>query len=313
MKVLVAGHTGLVGSAIYENYKALDLEVLGVSSKEADLRDLSACRNVIGDFQPDVLIDAAAKVGGVGANIKSPVDFIEDNVMIQTNLMKTAKEFEIERFVFLGSSCIYPRFAVQPISETSLLTSELEPTNEAYAIAKIAGIVAVNSYFKQFGKRWFSVMPCNLYGENDNFDKKSGHVVASLVSKFCDSVMNNINTVEVWGSGNPRREFMHAEDLPSAILLLLQKHNGGSHFNVGYGEDISIRELVDLIVEITGYKGEVVWNSSQPDGIFRKLLDSSKVREMGWTPSVNLRDGLNRVIQHYFEHRSSLRGVAVDE
>jgi GDP-L-fucose synthase len=288
------------------------MEVLGISSREADLRNYLATKKVIGEFLPDVIIDAAAKVGGVGANIESPVDFLEDNLLIQTNLMQAAKSFEVERFVFLGSSCIYPRNANQPISESALLSSELEPTNKAYAIAKIAGIVAIDSYFQQYNKHWFSVMPCNLYGENDNFDKKSGHVVASLVSKFCDAVLGERKVVEVWGSGNPRREFMYADDLPEAILLLLQKHNGGSHFNVGYGEDISIRNLVSLIVEICGYEGEVVWNSSKPDGIYRKLLDSSRVRELGWRPSVNLKEGLERVIKHYFAFRTSLRGVSPD-
>ena len=309
MKILVAGHTGLVGGALFRYFTSNGFTTHGVSSAEADLRDFNQALNVVEEIRPNLIIDAAAKVGGVGANIKFPVDFLEDNLKIQSNLMSAAHKLNVEKFVFLGSSCIYPRDIPQPIPEQALLSSHLEPTNTAYAIAKISGVVAINSYFQQHQRSWFSVMPCNLYGEQDNFDQESGHVVASLISKFCDAVENGNRVVEVWGSGNPRREFMYAEDLPEAILLLLEAEVGGTHFNVGFGEDISIRELVNLIVEVSGFKGNVVWNSTKPDGIPRKLLDSSRVRNLGWNPKTDLRTGIERVVQHYFDKRPNLRGV----
>lgn len=309
MKVLIAGHTGLVGGALYRYFTSKGFTTYGVSSREADLRDLNQTLNVVEEFRPNLIIDAAAKVGGVGANIKFPVDFLEDNLKIQSNLMGAAHSMDVEKFVFLGSSCIYPRDITQPIPEQALLSSYLEPTNTAYAIAKISGVVAINSYFQQHKRSWFSVMPCNLYGEQDNFDQESGHVVASLISKFCDAVTLGIDEVEVWGSGNPRREFMYADDLPEAIFLLLSENTGGTHFNVGFGEDISIRELVNLIVEVSGFKGKVIWNSTKPDGIHRKLLDSSRVRKLGWNPKTDFRSGIERVIQHYLSNRAALRGV----
>jgi GDP-L-fucose synthase len=267
--VYVAGHRGLVGSAVWRALQARDIDTVGWSSSELDLRDRDATFDALLSARPQVMVMAAARVGGIMANATHPVDFLNDNLRIQTNLFEAAHAADVQRVVFLGSSCIYPKLAPQPIPESALLTGPLEPTNQAYALAKIAGIEAVKSYRAQCGRHWISAMPTNLYGPRDNFDLTFSHVLPAMIRKFheADAV------VTLWGTGTPRREFLHSDDAASAILHLIGHYDGEEHVNVGTGEDISIRDLADLVAEVVGFEGRVEWDASKPDGTPRKLLD----------------------------------------
>jgi len=299
-RVYVAGHSGLAGSAIWAHLESQGYSNLfGIGSGELDLRNNAETIDFVQSIKPEVVVVAAAKVGGIAANNEYPVEHLLDNLKIQNNLMEASHLADVPRLLFLGSSCIYPKFAEQPIKESSLLTGELEPTNDAYAIAKIAGIKLVQSYRKEYGHQWISVMPTNLYGPGDNYDPNSSHVLAALVRRFSEAVRDGANQVAVWGSGSPRREFLHSSDLARGVEFLLQNYDDPQPINIGTGIDISIRELAVMIAEITGFKGEIIWDQSKPDGTPRKLLDISKIRNLGWEPCVGLREGLERTCEEY--------------
>lgn len=303
MKVLVAGSTGLAGSAIVRKFSNLGAEVVGVNSSIVDLTQRRKTFEFLQDIRPDVVIDAAAKVGGIGANDTLPVDFLSVNLQIQTNLMDASHQSGVDKFIFLGSSCIYPRECSQPIKEEYLMTGTLERTNSAYAVAKIAGIELINSYRKQYNRRWISVMPTNLYGPKDNFDLNTSHVLPALVNRFVTACETGAKVVTLWGSGKPRREFLHVDDLASALVLLLEKYDEGQHINVGTGVDIPIAQLAKLIAELAGFKGEITWDSSKPDGTPRKVLDVSRISHMGWHPQITLEQGIEEVIRDFVSNR----------
>lgn len=298
--VYVAGHHGLVGSAVWRRLQQLGVQTVGWSSGEVDLRDRDATFQAVFDSRPDVVVVAAAKVGGILANSIHPVEFLNDNLRIQTNLFEAAHAAGVDRLIFLGSSCIYPRLAPQPIQESALLTGPLEPTNQAYALAKIAGIEAVRSYRRQYGRRWICAMPTNLYGPGDNFDLHSSHVLPALIRKLSEAD----DTVTLWGTGSVRREFLHSDDAATAILHLLEFYDGDEHVNVGVGQDITIRELAHLVAEVVGFHGEITWDSSRPDGAPRKLLDVSRLFETGWRPQIALRDGIADTYAWFADSRS---------
>jgi GDP-L-fucose synthase len=299
MKVVVAGGTGLVGSALVRAYKSSDVEVISVNRSIVDLMDQTATRDFLKKVKPNLVIDAAAKVGGIGANSTNPVEFLRDNLHIQNNLMGAAFAAEIEKFVFLGSSCIYPRDCVQPIKEEYLMTGALEETNSAYAIAKIAGIEMVNSYRKEYGSRWISLMPTNLYGPGDNFNLQESHVLPALVRKFVEAEATGQSSVTLWGTGSPLREFLHVDDLASAVILASEKYNESQHLNVGTGHDLSIKELALLIAKTAGFKGEILWDSSKPDGTPRKVLDVTRISALGWKSTITLPEGIEKTIDWY--------------
>jgi len=303
VKVLVAGSTGLAGSAIVRKFSNLGAEVVGVNSSIVDLTQRRKTFEFLQDIRPDVVIDAAAKVGGIGANDTLPVDFLSVNLQIQTNLMDASHQSGVDKFIFLGSSCIYPRECSQPIKEEYLMTGTLERTNSAYAVAKIAGIELINSYRKQYNRRWISVMPTNLYGPKDNFDLNTSHVLPALVNRFVTACETGAKVVTLWGSGKPRREFLHVDDLASALVLLLEKYDEGQHINVGTGVDIPIAQLAKLIAELAGFKGEITWDSSKPDGTPRKVLDVSRISHMGWHPQITLEQGIEEVIRDFVSNR----------
>ena len=308
MKIFVAGGTGLIGSAITSEYRNLGHEVFAISRRQVDLSDVDSTFAVVADLKPDLIIDAAARVGGIGANNSEPVEFLLQNLNIQNNLMSAAQEVGVEKFVFLGSSCIYPRECPQPIKEEYLLTGKLEETNSAYAIAKIAGIELVNSYRKEYGKSWISLMPTNLYGPRDNFAIEGSHVLPALIRKFVDAERENSKTVELWGDGSPLREFLHVEDVARAVVLAAQEYDDALHLNIGSGDEVSIKDLALMIAELSGFKGEVLWDISRPNGTPRKVLDSSRMRSLGWSPKISLRDGIRSTIDWYREAVAS--GVA---
>jgi GDP-L-fucose synthase len=290
---LVAGATGMVGSSIVRLAKKIGVEnVVEVSRHNCDLTNYEETLSFINKNKPDVVIDAAAKVGGILANSNQPVEFLLDNLQIQNNLMKSCHKNQVEKFVFLSSSCVYPKLAAQPINESSLLTGPLEETNSAYAIAKISGMRLIKAYRQQYKHNWISVMPTNLYGYFDNFSLENSHVLPALIRKMHDAKINNSKSITLWGSGSPRREFMHVDDLAEAINLLIQKYNSGEPINVGVGDDLSILELANLIKKIINYKGEIIWDKSKPDGTPRKLLDVSKLKKLGFSPKINLENGI---------------------
>jgi len=302
-KVYVAGHNGLVGSAIVRALEAAGAgEIIGWSSKELDLRDRSATFDAITEAKPDIIIDAAAKVGGIMANSTFPVEFLRDNSMIQTNVMDAAHSNNIDRLLFLGSSCIYPRHATQPIRESSLMTGPLEPTNQAYAMAKISGIYYIEAHRAQYGRHWISAMPTNLYGPRDNFDLQSSHVLPAFIRRFHEAKVSGASTVTVWGTGAPRREFLHVDDLANACLMLLSKYDSEQTINVGCGEDLPIKELAETVADVVGFTGTIEWDSTKPDGMPRKLLDTSRINDLGWTPQISLRDGLTSTYAWYLEN-----------
>jgi GDP-L-fucose synthase len=303
MTILVAGATGLVGSAIVREIERVGKPVKGISSKDVDLLDRKATFAYLADLQPTVVIDAAARVGGIGANNSHPVDFLTQNIQIQSNLMDAAHQANVKNFVFLGSSCIYPRNCAQPIKEEYILTGELEQTNSAYAIAKIAGLELIKSYRKQFGHKWISVMPTNLYGPNDNFDLENSHVFPALIRKFVEGKRSNQNSVTLWGTGSPKREFLHVDDLSKAILVCLEKYDSDQHINIGTGEDLSIKELAIKIAKAAGFEGEIIWDSSKPDGTPRKVLDVSKIVDLGWNPSITLDQGISQTIEFFLNSK----------
>ena len=300
LKIYIAGHRGLVGSAIWKNLEAKGhTGLVGWGSAELDLRDSASTMDVIVQEKPDVVIMAAAKVGGIIANSTHPVEFLNDNIQIQTNVFEAAHAAKVPQLLFLGSSCIYPKFAEQPIKENSLLTGQLEESNNAYAIAKIAGVLQVQSYRKQYGHRWISAMPTNLYGPHDNFDLTSSHVLPALIRKFHEAKVAGSPSVTLWGSGTPLREFLHTDDLANACTYLLENYDDDGPINVGWGRDISIADLAILIAEIIGFQGQIQWDSSKPDGTPRKLLDTSKINTLGWEPQISLRDGIESTYKWY--------------
>jgi len=301
--VYVAGHRGLVGSAIWRRLEAAGhSRLIGASSSELDLRDRAATFAFFAEHKPDVVIDAAARVGGILANRDHPTEFLSDNLRIQVNLMDAALDVRVPRLLFLGSSCIYPKYAEQPIRESSLLTGELEPTNDAYAIAKIAGIMQVQAVRRQYGLRWISAMPTNLYGPNDNFDLTSSHVLPALIRRFHDAKVSGAPEVVLWGSGTPRREFLHVDDLADACLHLLTAYDEPEPINVGVGTDVTIRELAELVARVVGYEGAISNDLSKPDGTPRKLLDVSRLRASGWKPTIELADGVAATYAWYLEN-----------
>ena len=296
----IAGHLGLAGSAIWRFFWNRGYRNLhGLASKELDLREPGSTRDFLMDLKPDYVIMAAAQVGGIGANETNPVSFLLDNLKIQNNVMESSHKSGVKRLVFLGSSCAYPKFAEQPIREESLLTGALEPTNEAYAIAKIAGIKLIQAYRKESGVRWISAMPSNLYGPQDTFDLDRAHVLAALVNRFTSAVHNGSQSIQLWGTGNSKREFLHSDDLASAIFTLLEKYDSPEPISIGSGIDLTIRELALRIAQIVGYQGRIEWDITKPDGAPQRLLDISKIRSLGWSPRITLEDGLRNVCKDF--------------
>ncbi|MFL2000095.1 GDP-L-fucose synthase family protein [Microbacterium sp. A1-JK] len=305
----VAGHRGLVGSAIWRKLEASGFEnLVGKPSAELDLKDRDAVFAYMGETKPKYVVLAAAKVGGILANSTYPVDFLSDNMRIQVNVLDAALKNDVERVLFLGSSCIYPKFAEQPIREDSLLTGHLEETNDAYAIAKIAGILQTQAVRRQYGLPWISAMPTNLYGPNDNFSPKGSHVLPALIRRYDEATKSGAPTVTNWGTGTPRREFLHADDMADACLHLLEHYDGPDQVNVGTGSDVTIREIAETIGEVVGFDGETEWDTTKPDGTPQKLLDVSKLAEAGWTSKISLSEGLDRTVAWYREHVDTLRG-----
>jgi GDP-L-fucose synthase len=301
MVVLIAGSTGLAGSAILKAFDSLDYEVIGINRSVVDLMDAQATENFVAHLKPSLIVDAAARVGGIGANNSYPVEFLSDNIAIQANLMRAAHKANVSNFVFLGSSCIYPRDCAQPIKEEYLMTGPLEATNSAYAVAKIAGIEMVNSYRKEYGTRWISLMPTNLYGPRDNFDLATSHVLPAFIRRFVEAAEIGAEKVTLWGSGSSLREFLHVDDLAKAVVLASDKYDSNIHLNVGTGEDLSIKDLAQKIANAAGFTGQIEWDSSKPDGTPRKVLDISRIKAMGWKPTITLDEGIASTIAWYKE------------
>lgn len=305
-KIYVAGHRGMVGSAIYRKLKELGFENIVVrTSKELDLRDQQAVKEFFETEKPEYVFLAAAKVGGIMANNVYRADFIYENLAIQNNVIHYSHENDVKKLMFLGSSCIYPKMAPQPLKEDYLLTGTLEPTNEPYAIAKIAGIKMVESYRMQYDDNYISVMPTNLYGINDNYHPENSHVLPALIRKFHEAKVNNSPTVNIWGSGKPLREFMFADDLADACVFLMENYNDLQFVNIGVGEDISIRELAELIKEVVGFQGELEFDSSKPDGTPRKLMDVSKLTRLGWKAKTNLKEGIKLAYEDFLKKQEA--------
>jgi GDP-L-fucose synthase len=304
-RVWVAGHRGMVGAALVRRLDAEPIgELVTATSAEVDLRRQEPTERFVNDARPDVLLLAAAKVGGIEANRTQQAEFLYDNLMISANAIEAAYRAGVERIVILGSSCVYPREAPQPITESSLLTGPLEPTNEGYAIAKIAALELGKMYRRQYGTDAISLMPSNLYGPHDNYDPGSSHVLAALLRKVHEAKVTGSPTVSVWGTGTPRREFLHVDDLADATLHTLRHYDGEEHLNVGWGEDISIREVAELICDVLGYDGELAFDTSMPDGMPRKLLDTTRMQQLGWQPRIQLRDGLHDAYRWFREQRA---------
>ena len=291
-KVWVAGHRGMVGSAIVRRLASEDCEILTADRSELDLKDQAAVRTWVDRQKPDAVFVAAAKVGGILANNTYPADFLYDNLIIETNVIEASFRAGVEKLCFLGSSCIYPKFAAQPIVESALLTGELEPTNEWYAIAKIAGIKLCQAYRKQHGADFISAMPTNLYGPGDNFDLNSSHVMPALIRKAHEAKVRGDKEITVWGTGKPLREFLHVDDCANACVHLMKVYSDFEHVNVGSGEDLSILDLTKLVCDVVGFKGEIVHDLAKPDGTPRKLMSADKIRSLGWKPSIRLGDGI---------------------
>ena len=304
----VAGHRGLVGSAIVRKLENEGFtNIVGKTSAELDLKNRDDVFAYVAAIRPRYLVLAAAKVGGILANSTYPVDFLSDNLRIQSNVLDAALANEVERVAFLGSSCIYPKFAEQPISENALLTGRLEPTNDAYAIAKIAGILNIQAVRRQYGLPWISAMPTNLYGPNDNFSPEGSHVLPALIRRYDDAAKSGSWSVTNWGTGTPRREFLHSDDMADAVLHLLEHYDGPEQVNVGTGSDLTIREIAEMIAGIVGFEGETEWDTSKPDGTPQKLLDVSKLAEAGWTSKIPLDEGLERTVAWYRDHVGAVR------
>ena len=301
-KIYIAGHRGLVGSAIVRKLQSLGYtNFLTRTSRELDLRSQAAVAEFFEQEKPDYVFLAAAKVGGIMANSTYGADFIYDNIMIQTNIIHNSYKTGVKKLLFLGSSCIYPKFAPQPMKEEYLLTGELEPTNEPYAIAKITGIKMCQAYNRQYGTNYISVMPTNLYGPNDNFDLETSHVLPAMIRKFHEAKVNNSPEVVLWGTGSPKREFLHVDDLADACVFLMNNYDGTEIVNIGTGEDLTIKELAEMIKDIVGFEGKITWDSSKPDGTPRKLLDVSNLSKVGWIHSIRLKEGIEQTYKYYVE------------
>jgi GDP-L-fucose synthase len=309
-KVYIAGHRGMVGSACWRALEAKGYtNLIGKTSKELDLRDQKAVEEFIRTEQPVAIIDAAAKVGGILANDTYPYEFLMDNMLIQNNLIRSAHENDVFKFIFLGSSCIYPKFAPQPLKEEYLLTDSLEPTNEWYAIAKISGVKLIEALRKEYGRDYVSLMPTNLYGPNDNFDLKSSHVLPAMIRKFHEAKMNGNAPVELWGTGSPMREFLYVDDLGQAVLYALENECAEHLYNVGTGVDLTIEELAKLIQSTVGHQGEIIWDSTKPDGTPRKLMDIGKLNSRGWNSKIALEEGISKTYSWFLDNQSSLRAL----
>ena len=309
-KIYIAGHKGMVGSAIWRNLTAKGYEnLIGATSKELDLKNQQAVNDFLLTIKPDVIIDAAAKVGGILANNNFPYQFLMENMQIQNNLIDTAKRIDVEKFIFLGSSCIYPKLAPQPLKEEYLLTGPLEPTNEWYALAKIAGVKACESIRNQFDKDYVSLMPTNLYGTHDNFDKNSSHVLPAMIRKFHEAKENDNQEVVLWGSGTPMREFLFVDDMAEAVVFALENKLPEYLYNVGTGEDITIKDLALSIQKIVGHTGEIVWDSTKPDGAPRKLMDVSKMHTIGWKHQIQLEEGIQKTYNWFLDNSDNFKQI----
>ncbi len=307
-RIYVAGHHGLAGSAVWRQLEKCGFgNLYGASSAEVDLRDRAATAAYLREIEPEVVILVAGRVGGILANNSYPADFLSDNLRIQVNVMDTAHDLGVQRLLFLGSSCIYPKFAEQPIREESLMTGALEPTNDAYAIAKIAGIIQVQAHRRQHGVQWISAMPTNLYGPGDNFNPAVSHVLPSLMRRFHEAAVRGDDEVVLWGTGSPRREFMHVDDLASALVFLLENYDDAQTINVGVGTDVTIREVSETMADVVGFTGRIVQDTSKPDGTPRKLLDISRLTAMGWAPEVELREGLADTYRWFLANQATAR------
>ncbi|MFV8322676.1 GDP-L-fucose synthase family protein [Flavobacterium sp. LB3P21] len=309
-KIYIAGHNGMVGSAIWRTLSANGYtNLLVVSSRELDLRNQQAVTDFIASENPEVIIDAAAKVGGILANNNYPYQFIMENMQIQNNLIDSAQQSGVEKFIFLGSSCIYPKLAPQPLKEEYLLTDTLEPTNEWYAIAKITGVKACEAIRKQFGKDYVSLMPTNLYGTHDNFDLNTSHVLPAMMRKFHEAKENNHAPVTLWGSGTPMREFLFVDDMAQAVVFALENRLPDYLYNVGTGEDLTIKQLAETIQKITGHQGKIIWDATKPDGTPRKLMDISKMHNLGWKHQINLEEGIQKTYDWFLENIDKFKEV----
>jgi GDP-L-fucose synthase len=306
MKIYVAGHRGLVGSAIVRAIESDSKHTwIGQTRSELDLLNRKSVFDYLAREKPDAVVIAAAKVGGIHANNSYPVEFLSENLQIETNLMDASHAAAISRLLFLGSSCVYPKHAQQPIKEEYLLTGELEATNEAYALAKISGLKLIQAYRKQYGHKWISAMPTNMYGPGDNFDLENSHVLPALIRRFHDAKTSGSSSVSLWGTGSPKREFLHSDDLGHACLFLLENYDNDVAINIGFGQDISIKELAELIRTTVGYQGDVAWDSSKPDGTPRKLLDVSRITNLGWKPEISLEDGIRSTYNWYLDNAAT--------
>jgi GDP-L-fucose synthase len=312
-KIYIAGHNGMVGKAIWNALSAKGYtNLIGKSSKELDLRDQQAVKDFFETTQPDIVIDAAARVGGILANNNFPYNFLMENLQIQNNLIDFSFNYNVKKFIFLGSSCIYPKLAPQPLQEESLLTSSLEPTNEWYAIAKITGVKACEALKKQFGKDFISLMPTNLYGTHDNFDLETSHVMPAMIRKFHEAKIAGNTPVELWGTGTPMREFLHVQDLADAVVFSIENQLNESLYNIGSGSDITIKDLALIIQEITGHTGEIIWNTSKPDGTPRKLMDVSKIKQEGWESKIELKEGIKNTYNWFLQNIESYKKIQLN-
>ena len=309
-KIYIAGHLGMVGSACWRALEKLGyFNLIGKTSKELDLRNQSQVYDFLSAAKPDIIIDAAAKVGGILANNNFPYQFLMENMQIQNNLISAAHKLNVSKFIFLGSSCIYPKLAPQPLKEEYLLTDSLEPTNEWYAIAKISGVKLCQAIRKQYNKDFVSLMPTNLYGPNDNFDLETSHVLPAMIRKFHEAKDNNHSDVNLWGSGSPMREFLHVDDLASAVVFALENNLPEYLYNIGTGTDVTIKELAETIQSQVGHNGKIVWDNTKPDGTPRKLMDSSKIMQFGWQPKYDLNNGIANTYSWFLENQSHLKEV----
>ena len=311
-KIYIAGHNGMVGSAIWRQLETQGYtNLIGKSSKELDLRDQNAVNDFFETEKPKVVIDAAARVGGILANNTYPYQFLMENMQIQNNLIQASLKTEVNKFIFLGSSCIYPKLAPQPLKEEYLLTGSLEPTNDAYALAKITGIKACEAIRKQFGKDYVSLMPTNLYGTHDNFDLATSHVLPAMIRKFHDAKLNNNATVTLWGSGTPLREFLFVDDMAASVIFALENVLPEHLYNVGTGSDLTIKELAETIQKIVGHEGSIEWDASKPDGTPRKLMDISKMHALGWKHQVELEEGITRTYHWFLQNQENFKEVKI--
>lgn len=311
-KIYIAGHRGMVGAAIWRLLETSGYSnLIGKSSKELDLRNQEAVYQFLNDEKPDIIIDAAAKVGGILANNSYPYQFIMDNMLIQNNLINGAHQSDVKKFIFLGSSCIYPKLAPQPLKEEYLLTGELEPTNEWYAIAKISGVKACEAIRKQFGKDFVSLMPTNLYGTHDNFDLNTSHVLPAMIRKFHEAKVNGNTEVVLWGSGSPKREFLHVDDMAKAVVFAMENKLDEHLYNVGSGQDLTIKELANTIQNIVGHTGEIRWDDTKPDGTPRKLMDVSRLANEGWKYEIPLKEGISHTYEWFLENEQSVKNVQI--